>query len=1239
MRSVLAALIVISLATSPAWPRANLEKQQVAVLNFVPDGEKNTADAHPGDHDDNTTLTVMSPLANSPDQAWLSKAIADLLIKNLSEVQALTILERNKMQAFSEEVGLGDSALFSQEKALRVGRVAKVQQVIFGNYHLRGERITIQVYLMVLRSQKILRREIASGKLSELRSIVSGLVLRLLSKQVIPLTDQEKKNIVLEASDSIGATEHFYRALDFYDRGAYPEALGRFAAARRQDPAYLEAHLWMGRSFEALGYHQHAVQAYGDLFAVAPRSIEGLDAQFFAAKIFESYLQDSARAIEMYRHITIVAPDTPHAIEAYFQLGGLLDASGRFRAAYEAFAKVDAFRTKVIRNPTSLKTGRMSRFVTRRHALNLHRDAIVNMISLYTKMIQAGIGPEEADLPEPPRGLIVLDVDRPHFRSHGFDDRTAIFKEVHEHPHWRERLYAVVVPKGYVATGVDFSVTGQLMKMRPFHSYTMRILPFPLTRDFDRRWLGAIFGQTPDTTTLHKSISFYGENRRVFSVQLLESRSRIDRWTIDVRLQPEDQIKDLSDLDRPEDHHGFWEGKSVGQLTLPDVSDPGATRSSAQAYYRSKKEIDVLYAPGGDYVLATTVGDLDGQQTDIWVSKSHDGVNWTQLTPISANSLSDDFNPRLLRSESGEVWLSWVSTRRGMGWELWLAQLVQGDSTHRARRVPFDQFLDTSGKHDKRGQKEVTVSNELLEYDLYQNHRGQWTAVCYDPAMKQVVFLRSSDLERWQHLASIPVQQTAFGLSLIQDHSGVYRLGYLGKNGKIHLWRSNDCRSWTKRQFAIQFWNQSFFPTPGSHRMRLLPLRDSRLLMLVADNQYGLQYSRFHPDAQQPLLDLVSRAGLEPYGVTPVPVDSDDANHGEYLVALKDSDRITLRRYRSFNVNGRAIKKDTRNWPIYMETESDRHGNTWHRIFAQVRRIVPDVTSLGIDPAGRIWWGIESGVMYKQGEQFLATDVSLGFFYHLVTHITGARDGRVWFSSTFLDEPTLGYVRNPRPIIQTLSSGKPPRFLTVRVPKIHGAITDTTPGNQGSEIFLGTSQGQVVGFDGHRLFFERSFASSITAVKFDPITDNLWVGTGHDGLYQLHKEGASHFGQTEGVGAGAVLDIELDARGFLWAAVRSHGLYRYEPSTGWRQYSPENSDVLYWSIGKIVADARAGVWYLPHGEERSRGVGYFDGNTGETYNPPHQVLDKPSSIVVDEQGDIWIGTWFDGLYRLERKQQ
>ncbi len=76
---------------------------------------------------------------------------------------------------------------------------------------------------------------------------------------------------------------------------------------------------------------------------------------------------------------------------------------------------------------------------------------------------------------------------------------------------------------------------------------------------------------------------------------------------------------------------------------------------------------------------------------------------------------------------------------------------------------------------------------------------------------------------------------------------------------------------------------------------------------------------------------------------------------------------------------------------------------------------------------------------------------------------------------------------------------------------------------------------------------------------------------------------------------------------------------------------------LYPFIGPIVEDPKKGIWYLPDEDTACKGLAYFDGQTNKLFNPPHAVLEKPSSLAVDGQGNVWIGTWFNGLYKLERK--
>ena len=1232
----LGVLLVISLLVLPEAVAFEPEaRRRVAVVNFAATGSQH--DAPRGE--DTATVTVLSPTPAESRDAWLSKAIAGLLIQTLSEVRALEILERERMQTFLDEVELGESALFAEERALRIGRVAQVDQVVFGNYQKQNGRIAITLFLLELETQQVLASEQVSGTVEQLRALVHKLVLRLLRRQDTELSDSEVERLRFEATDSITATEHFYRAIDRFDRGDPAGAFGECLQATKQDPQYLEARLWLGRLFEALGHDAHAALAYRNLYSSFPRRVEGLDALVLAGRLLEDQLARPEEAIDVYRELSASKPVTPHALEGSFHLGRLLAERGNLTEAYRELARVDAFRQKALQDPSLLRRSplRSSTLIRWTRILSLYRESAVQLISLYARLARTGATNE---LPRPPRGLLVLDRETASFRERQFGRTEALFPDDHKNSSWhrgdwREKFYVLLAPPGCVISGVDMEVTGVLHKQRPYHSFSMKALPFPLPRDYNDKWLGAIFGQTATPQTLRKSVSFHGEHYRLVAIHFVENQSRIDAWSVKVHLLPERSLPQSfrpsglgTAIDRFAErlYRGFssraqesgaaWEGQPLARITTPQRGTAGALRTTAQAYYQPKKDLDVLRVPGSGFFLVTSHGEFDGTPTDLWFAKSSQGDRWSELERLPVNSASQDYSPRLIRSEDDRVNLAWISTRRGKGWELWLSRLEK-DLWANAWRVPLEHFADSG--------MEVRLRNlrETLEYDLHQNRRGEWLLAYYSYLERAFVLLRSRDALHWSELARIASLEVGHGPALVEDSSGVYRLGFLGHGGQLHLWSSNDSVTWRQRRFRVQFWNQSHFATPTTHRMRLFPLAASELLMTVSDNEYGLQYARFAADTGEPLLDLVTRAGLGAYGIT-------QGSEDDYVVAIKEEERIAIRRYRNFNIRGQAVTKDTRNFPIYNETELDKKGNTWRRIFSQARSRVSDVTSLGLDTSGRLWWGIESGIMYKDGEQFIATDVSRGFFHHFVTHITGTNDGGVWFSSSFLGRPEVGFVRDP--------SLRRPSFQRRAVPKAAGSITATTSALDGSRLYLGTSQGKVIGWDGASVFFQMFVPSgaAVTALAFDDDPKTLWVGTAGDGLFRLIEVSKKQFDIKRGFEGRRILALAAAADDKLWVATAGLGLSLCVPPDAWKHFRPETSAILYRDIGALAVDRRGGVWYLPHDTVPSVGLGYFDGKKSEVYNPPHALLTKPSSLAVEDDGTVWIGTWFDGLYRLER---
>jgi tetratricopeptide (TPR) repeat protein len=1187
-----------------------------------------------------TTLTVMPFTASQgQSQAWLSKGLADLFTKDLGQVNSFVLLERSRMQAFVNELELSQSGLIDQSQALRMGRVARVEQVLYGNYALSGKDVRINVFLLETDSQEIIQTAKASGKLKQIRELVQQVSLDLIKNRGVKLSREESRKIRFIATDSIQATEHFYTGMDLFDHGQYPDAFGRFFAASKNDPNYWEAHLWMGRLLEAQAQVRESVLTYKKLFKKAPAIVESQDAMMFAGLAVENRLQDPDQAIEIYKSLSVKKPQTPHNIEALFRLGGLLAGKKRYKEAYQAFQEVVDFHKKYSKGLRQRAGIRNSSYFGWRHASTLHWDTVRQMIVLYPDLTEAL---PRKQWPPLPAGAYLMDPKNPVIKSR-MKNMPTFFKDVRRNQEWEEYYYAIVIPNGYEFTGVEMEATGKVFRRgtsggQSGDDFRIRVHPFPLARDIHSSWLGALYGQTLETTTLRKGVTFHGENRKIIVVEVGAAKARIDGWEIKGHIQKVGRKAQASPI-TPQI------GKNPEALhlnTIPFLSGQFSGSNRENHFYIPKKELAMAMDQSGRIGLVTLSGALDDAESDLWFSQSKDGKTWKTPFRLPINSSSQEYNPRLVPAEDGSLQLFWISKRRGQGWELWTSKLSKKDKWSHPSRVPLETIepwkptpvhMARKTKSSAKGLIKSLFSNEsnnrsskfeefsrvgiprFLEYSVTQNRRGQWVLAYYSYVANGVVILQSTNLQDWKKVSEIDTEGPVFGPSLIQDSKGVYRLA-LFANGRTRVYSSNQGRRWSKKEYSLKCYCDQY--SNEVHSLQLIPKPDGRLTLLLSDNFYGLQYANFDPDANQPQLDLVSRVRTEPYAITPF-------KDGKYLVALKKDRGVGIYQYKNFTTSS----ENSGNGIIYTETALDPAGNRWDRIFAHRRFISSDVTSLAIGPKGRIWWGIESGLMTLNGEVFALQDVSNGFFHNFITDIAPCSDSHAWVSSSFHEHPEVGRVSvNPK----EYRSFRPLKTTRVRIPDAHGAISviKCADGNKG--LLVGTTEGQFIKYKNNRVVLKHQFASAVTAIAENDY-GKYSIGTGDGEIYFFQNKisiKAKSF-------KGRVNDLVIDAQGDLWAAVEGEGLSRYQKGK-WKTFSTKTSKVAYDRIGTLTPDKNRGVWYVAHGEMRSFGVGFFDGKEHGLYNPPQRLIDKPSSLEVGPKGRIWLGTWFNGVYQLVKNK-
>jgi len=1172
--------------------------------------------------DRSIAVTVVPFVAHGAEQtAWLGKGVADLLMRHLAESGSLIVLDRDQLQTFLEEMELADSGFVNQSDALRVAAVARVDRVIYGNYTLKGDLLALELLAVDLESQAVILRARARGSIGELHRLVSDLAGAFLEGNDVPF---DPAALATAPVHSLPATERFYRGIDHYDRGEYELAFGEFYLAGERDENYLEARLWMGKMLEALGQSALAITAYRDLYERAPRRVEVLDARMFAARLLEEV--DVELALATYRPLVELSPQTPHSLEAALRAGSLLYEKGEFRQALKTLGRVDAFRARIERSRPADARGRsleeiprsvrhvtkirQSRFFRWSRALGLYREAIVTMASAYGRLARTT---PLAELPPAPRGVLLVDPKSPTIAEARFGKTRPLFHEQRLFDDWRELFYAVVIPGGYVATGVDMEVRGKVLRVSSENSFAMRVLPFPLPKEYTNAWLGAIYGQTPTATRLKKRVPFYGNDREVLTLQLINGRSRINDWKLHLRLRPEPTDSSRAglevDADAPEDSD--VEGKRVGSLRLEREAFAGISRPSYRYFYEPRHMLTLANNDKAGLHVITVRGELGGEHTDLWWSRSTDATRWTRPVPLTTNSSSDDFDPRLVRAEDGSLRLFWLSNRRGLGWEIWTSRYAATDDKwDQASRVPLDSFVRT-GLESSPGE----LATALLPYAVTQDRRGRWVLVYFSKQAKRLVVLLSSDAKDWRIASQIPAGSAAFNPAIIEDRSGRYRLAAMDREAKLVLWSSNDLQRWRQRRFVL---NDYRFPELAStHPLTLFSEAPDRLLLLVSDATFGLQYARFHPDTDAPEVDLVKDAGLEAYAATSL-------GQGSYLVALRHNDEIRFQQYRAFHAP--ANGDNPRRSRIYVESTQDTEGRRWQRIFARERWILPDVTTVGAARNGRVWWGIESGVMSLRNGDFFFSDVALGFFHHYVTDIVpcGARTA---FTSSTLDAPVLGFAERAG------GGSRPFAVRSENLSKLRGGITAVTC-TADDTLYVGTDNGDVVGRNSGKVIMRQHLADeSVTAIAYDESTDTLWVGTAAGHLYRS----GSRLGRVDlpSTATGPIHALAVDRTGQLWAAAGDTGLHR-RSGGAWSHIGPGSRRLPYTTIGSIRADAEEGIWMIPHPRIRSVGLAYLRRDDTVIFNPPDRRLEAPTGLSIGRDGDIWLGSAFHGVYKLER---
>ena len=209
-------LAAATLGAAPPAPAAAAAPLTVAVSYF----------------DNNTGKAEYDPLA---------KGLADMLITDLGQVQALRIVEREKLNQILTELKLSRSKFIDPKTAQRVGKGLAARFILSGGYTLAGDTIRIDARVFNVETGAVLTSERVEGKKDEFFALEKDIADVLIKALEVKLASAERTKLRTNATQSFEAWSSYAAGLDAQDKGDVAAARAAYAKALAADPNYRAA--------------------------------------------------------------------------------------------------------------------------------------------------------------------------------------------------------------------------------------------------------------------------------------------------------------------------------------------------------------------------------------------------------------------------------------------------------------------------------------------------------------------------------------------------------------------------------------------------------------------------------------------------------------------------------------------------------------------------------------------------------------------------------------------------------------------------------------------------------------------------------------------------------------------------------------------------------------------------------------------------------------------------------------
>ena len=191
-----------------------------------------------------TTLAVL-PLdkaAASEEYDGLGKALAGMLVTDLSKVPELELVERARLQALMDEMKLVETGFLDEKTAQKLGNGLGARFVLTGSYSVVQDTFLLDARVIEVSSGSIKKAADASGSVADFVTVEKDLVEALVEGLDVELSSGVRRQMLVDApTEDFGAFSAYGEGIQRQDEGDLEAAQQAFEKALNHDPEFSAA--------------------------------------------------------------------------------------------------------------------------------------------------------------------------------------------------------------------------------------------------------------------------------------------------------------------------------------------------------------------------------------------------------------------------------------------------------------------------------------------------------------------------------------------------------------------------------------------------------------------------------------------------------------------------------------------------------------------------------------------------------------------------------------------------------------------------------------------------------------------------------------------------------------------------------------------------------------------------------------------------------------------------------------